>query len=469
MKNKLIAALLALFVFAIPIEHKYEKPLRFFSKRLIPKGLELPSWFHTKIYFYASDIAAFLLVLLALFLLSISARRLFLKKEAIYLFIIFFCAALSVATSPLASYPTAYFRLPQLLTPIFLFAFLSQAILEEKKSQLTFLLLAALVSAGLFQTIVAIAQYFYQAPLGLRILGESPSITGGFGIHDGSRWIFDRLFHRIAETTDVARSSGTLPHCNVLGGFLALSLLASYALITTAKKRWVRYFLGFSLIAQFFGLSISYSRSALFGWALGTLVWFGFALYHRRWDSPFRFLLLAIALAVLTSGSLLFDQYLHRGGVLNYNSVSRESDNLRIHYQNIAFEMIKDHPLTGVGYHQFAYHSSKYEPPDSPFSGVVSGAHNIYLFLAAETGLISLAAFLLFLATILWRAIRSPFTLPLASLLAMFAALLFIGACDFYPISFQQGRLLLFVTAGLLAVNTTEVNSKIGISLKDAL
>jgi hypothetical protein len=69
-------------------------------------------------------------------------------------------------------------------------------------------------------------------------------------------------------------------------------------------------------------------------------------------------------------------------------------------------------------------------------------------------GWVALLSFLSFIGYLFWAAIRSPYTPELASLLAIFIALLFIGCCDFTPILLQQGRLMFFCTAGLMASET---------------
>jgi O-antigen ligase len=143
---------------------------------------------------------------------------------------------------------------------------------------------------------------------------------------------------------------------------------------------------------------------------------------------------------------------LYRGGIVNYNELAKDSDALRIRYQNMAIEVIKKNPIFGAGFHQLSIRTLEYTAND-PNSPPDSGTHNIYLYLAAETGLISLAAFLLFILSLLVSALKTSSTPMEGSLLAIFIAFLFIGVCDFYPLLFQQGKLPFFLIAGLLAAN----------------
>ncbi|HSX11764.1 MAG TPA: hypothetical protein VLF94_08625, partial [Chlamydiales bacterium] len=167
------AALLVLVAFALPIEHKYDKLFRFYSLTLIPQGLEISKSCDKKIYFYISDLIALALLCIGLGWFRIPLRRFFRNS----LWIVFLCATASIIASPFIHYPVAYTRLLHLLTPIILFSFLAHAFSEEEKPKILRLILGAFVAAALFQTGVAIVQYFYQEPLGLRLLGETATIS----------------------------------------------------------------------------------------------------------------------------------------------------------------------------------------------------------------------------------------------------------------------------------------------------
>ncbi len=451
--RRLSLFLLCLLAFAIPFEHKYDKLFRFFSLKLIPAKVILPSFFDKKIYFYPSDIIAILLLFIALFAFRVPLSRFFLSRGALFLWTVFLFAAASIALSPLAHYPIPYIRLLQLATPFILFCFLANVEMEDK-FRLTSLLLGCIITAALIQSGLAIVQYAMQAPLGLRLLGE-PSSFPLFSVDSGRIWLFD--FHAPLQRHEVIRPSGTFPHPNVLGGFLSMSLLASYSLFSMPGWRLVSAML---IPIQFFAMSLTFSRSALFSLALGTMVWF--ALHFRQnglrsfWnDRSLRLVALTMSFSILLSTLILHEQIRDRGGIVNYNTLAKESDALRISYQNLALQVIKDYPLFGTGFHQLSIRGQDYLPQELKGDNfpASSATHNIYLYLAAETGLVSLAAFLLFIFSLLWAAVKSPITPLIASLTAIFIAFLFIGCCDFYPLLFQQGKLPFFLAAGLLGAH----------------
>ncbi len=109
--RRLSLCMLCLLAFAIPIEHKYDKLFRFFSLKLIPPNVVLPDFFDKKIYFYPSDLIALGLLFIALFALRVPIRRFFLSRGAVFLWLVFLFAFISILFSPLAHYAIPYIRL----------------------------------------------------------------------------------------------------------------------------------------------------------------------------------------------------------------------------------------------------------------------------------------------------------------------------------------------------------------------
>jgi O-antigen ligase len=394
----LLLCLFALLFFAIPIEHKYDKLFRFYSLTLVPDGLTLPLHFDKKIYFYPSD-------LIALILLGWGPCKL--RRGTIFLLLIFALAAVSTMLSPLAHYPLAYIRFWQLLTPFVLFSTLANCTLS--KERLFRVISWAFVAAGSLQAVLATWQYMAQHSLGLRLFNEQPlnSVFGTGGV---------LLF----------RGMGTLPHPNVLGGFLTVSLLFSGYLFLK-HPRW-RIGLGALYALQLYALGVTFCRSALFAYLLATLVWFLWVYFRQGLFMRSFALLFTLSISLATL--LLHEPYLQRGGVVQY-------DQGRLDYQQVALGTIQKNPWIGVGYGQYelALHSIP--------------VHNIYLLTATEIGLAALLVLLLWIGTLLFRAYQT-ISMETGLLFAAFLAFLFIGCCDFYPILFQQGKLLFFGIAGLL-------------------
>src|SRR5439155_11451944 len=62
--------------------------------------------------------------------------------------------------------------------------------------------------------------------------------------------------------------------------------------------------------------------------------------------------------------------------------------------QKTAYEMWLDHPIDGVGIGQYNYQLINYAPPTLSLKELDNGAHNIYMAVLAETGLVGILLFL---------------------------------------------------------------------------
>ena len=426
-------------LFALPFEHKYDKLFRYYSLTLIPQGIST-EYYEPKIYFYPSDLLS-----IALFLIGCKEMgKKFFKRGAVFLAIVFFAAVASIVASPYFNYPVAYIRLWQLFTPMAFFLFLANGPLD-KKSQAQ-IAVWALFSSAMMQASIAIPQYLTQHDLGLRILSETPLFATIPTIPSGRLCLLDFL-QSASPKLIVFRAMGTMSHPNVLGGFCVLTLFATAYLFL--KQARFRTGIGIAYIIQLLALATTFSRAAIYAWALGTLFFLCYVRFRQK--KEIRALALWIGCATVFVGAVFHEPYLYRGGIVNYNICTKNSDTLRMRYQKVALRMTEKHPWLGVGYGQFSCRSIPFFDETMDPKLASSGVHNIYLRLGAETGLLSLCAFLCWAGSVLLLGWRSPLSLESGFLIASFLAILFIGCCDQYPIVFQQGMLMLFGVAGLLA------------------
>ncbi len=449
------AALLALLAFFIPIEHKYDKLLRFYALTLAPKDLFLSPSYEQKFYLYPSDVVSLVLLSLALFSFKLPLRKFFGHP----IWILFLSAFFSILISPYASYLIPYTRLLQLLTPLLLFSFIRTAFTDEERKTVTQWIWIALFSAALFQAAVAIAQYATQGPVGLRILSESKEFSA-FDVASRSRWIFDHWISRLHTTSQMIRAQGTMPHANPFGGFVFLSILITYGLILKhPKKKWL---FGLSLPFLIFAMALSFSRSALFAWIIATIVWFCWIIQKEGWkNKEVRFIALIVLLSASLTTFILYEPFSNRGGIVNYNPSAQGSDEGRLSLQVSGIEVIKHHPFLGVGYSLFTNQSKQYLLPNAPDHVQFTVPHNIFLLTACETGLLSFFALLLTILHLLWRLIKIPATLESITLGALFVGFLFISLCDFYPIFYQQGKLMFFLIMGLIGAIGNKINESL--------
>lgn len=349
----------------------------------------------------------------------------------------------SILFSPLSHYPILYIHFLQYLTPFLLYLFLVNGPLEGEPLFKAFSW--SLFAASCLQSIFALFQYFLQSSLGLRLLNEHP-LNATILVPNGRRSLLDFFSEAREGTGEIYRAMGTLSHPNLLGGFLVAGLLLTVGLLWSNPK-WrkeisVLYFL------QLAALSVTYSRSAIFACLLGTAFWF--FLMRKNAQTNLRTPLLVFCLSLALGAFFFAEQYLHRGGIINYSVIAAASDTERFSFQRIALKLLADHPLRGVGFEQFGFRAAPLDP-NGLYLMTKGTVHNIYLLIAVEMGIFALGIFLCWIGQILWNGFRNRTSFEVKILLSLFLAFLFIGCCDFYLIFSQQGRLLLFSTAGLLA------------------
>ena len=455
--SRVLSFFFSLLVLSIPMQHKYDKMFRSLSRLFTNPSFELAGLFETKVFICIFDVLVLALFLTLAFSKRLQWKNLFWEGPVKYLSLFFFVTLVSIFFSHTSGYGLQYIRWFQLFWAGFVIFIIGSGILAEDKKDLVHKFFSLVVITSLFQCFVAITQYFTQHSLGLAKLGEMkialPS-SACFGVPDGSLWILDKVFSVTRGLEGVIRAHGTLPHPNILGGFLVFSLFATYYLYQRKKKNSDKMLLSLVLFFQVFSLCITYSRSALFGWIIGSLLWFGLNFYkaHKEKDKAQRFRIRSLALTILTSFGiclcLFYPQFASRGGVVNYSkTLAQGADAERIAFQSIAANIVETKPLTGVGYNNYVLTMGSYTEASIPKFPV----HNIFLLVAAETGIIGLVSFLLFLALIAIRMIKTGLDLETITLFSLFTVFMFIGCCDCYLIEGPEGKPMFFITLGLIA------------------
>lgn len=295
--------------------------------------------------------------------------------------------------------PIAFYKIAGLFLVV-IFALILIAKLKEKK----WLKMAvfALILNGVFQSTLGITQFINNGSVGLRLIGESIVSQNLPGV---AKIILAGGKH--------IRAYGTLPHQNILAGFLILptflivsELVQRTALRTGGGKDVARETIlegaptGFLLAALCFiaaGFVLALSRSAFLGLGIGFLLLFGlnFNLLGRtlRFSHLKERLLLLLVMLVMISFLVAF--FLPAGKIL-FSSKSLSERNL---YLDVSREIISEHPISGVGIGQFIL--SEYKNYSNLEGWHYQPVHNVYLLITSELGTVGLILLLLFILTIL--------------------------------------------------------------------
>lgn len=436
-----------LVIFFIPIEHKYDKLLRHFSAKIIPENFDFGSFFDFNIYFYPSDIFM-LLIFFSMIFCNKSNFSIF-KNHNWILYVFFILVFLSILTSPLSGYLTVYTRFLGIFTAIVVYFLFANLNFTEGNFKTVFLVF---VFAALIQSVIACTQYFSQEYLGLRIIGETKDALAFFKNQSGNLWTLDLVREKSLEYFKIRRASGTFSNCNPLGGFLALGCLSVYPFLFRRQNFCYKIVSSMVLFVIFFSLCLTFSRSAILGLIVATVIWFSRLYFAFKEVGQWSTLLKTILFSFAFSFFLLFNQLIARGGLINYTDYSQKADIARISAAKTAFLMILDAPFSGVGFQQYSIAASKL--------GNSTGVHNMFLFVTAESGVFSGIFLIAFFFYILKKGLSRPFNPIVDTFVAMLICLLVIGSLDFYPILFQQGRLMTFVVCGCVIASANYFNNR---------
>lgn len=190
---------------------------------------------------------------------------------------------------------------------------------------------------------------------------------------------------------------------NALGLFLAVLLPLAAHRATAAASLVERAAARIAVLAIFAGLFATFSRGSWLAVLAGASALF--LTGDRR--TVLRIWLIAIALAVVVdvlSGGMLRDTFQRTVG----DWVIEQRAALML----AGILMFLDHPYLGVGPGGFAPELDRYGPQIAQLWDYLDTPHNAYVQMAAETGLVGLCIFVVFLGTLLRVMVRGAVETP---------------------------------------------------------
>lgn len=286
-----------------------------------------------------------------------------------------------------------------------------------------------------FESFLAIAQFFNKGSLNgiFYFFGERFFTSQTPGIANA------RLNGEL-----VLRPYGTLPHPNVLAGYLTIAMaIIIYNLqftINNSKKSFYCFVIVIGTIA----LMLTLSRVAIVFWLM-TLVYYFIRKFvnHKSY-----ILILLLALLIFGSTTPLGLRFTD----VNFSDESIMQREKLIHSSLL---MIKDNPIFGVGLNNFLTNLPYYQQQSNALF-YLQPVHNLFLLIASETGLIGLGFFVWFLIKAYKgimsqesRIMNEKPSLIQNSLFIILSLVLVLGMFDHYFLTLQQGQLLLSFVLGL--------------------
>jgi hypothetical protein len=275
----------------------------------------------------------------------------------------------------------------------------------------------------LYSSVLAIAQFFLQHSVGgpLWWLGERTFRVDTPGI---ARivWFGQELL----------RPYATFPHPNVLGGFLAATL----PLMVSNQTKKLSFFKIATIALGTIAMFLTFSRSAIVVGVIAIIL-----MIASRKQQVVSSKVAIVIFLIFSLATFYF---------LLTTNFSDESVVVRQQLNAAAVKIWQESPLVGVGLGNFLVELPKALPSRSVY--FLQPVHNIYLLVLTETGIVGLVFFL----WLLWQIARKKSFSILYSLFSILA----LGLIDHYPLTLQQGQLLLTLFLALSFIQTDRTIGK---------
>ena len=271
-----------------------------------------------------------------------------------------------------------------------------------------FAILNTFMVSLVFQSIIAILQRVYNRPLGLRFLGE---------MQYNMWWT-------------LARVQGTFGYPNQFAAYLILLIPFAICLAIFIRKAAYRVFYIIVILLSLTTLILTLSRSSWLGMIVAIILIVLLTVSQKKIGSK-SFLVFGVVLVLAVTVINGFYELIQ----LRFNHSAVQDEN-RILMIKIALQLIARNPVIGCGLFNFEYHSYSIFQFWHP-------VHNIFLRLAAETGIPGVSFFIWFIIRVYRNAfmgfrLKDKF-FSMAGLGIMGGYTAFLIACQFGP-EYQQYR-----------------------------
>jgi O-antigen ligase len=297
------------------------------------------------------------------------------------------------------------------------------------------LMVGAVIQAG-----IGVAQYVVNHSIGLNYLGESilnPTQPGASVVElDGFRKL---------------RAYGLMPHPNLLGGWLVMTLAAVGLIVKAIRSQWQWWLLGAMVALTSIGMVLSFSRIA---WAAGLLIIvallsLGWWLKEKKW-------LWLAGLILLVGLMTLGSQYKY---VANRFDLSANLERQSVEERELGFDnwrqVVSLRPNVGVGLGSYAPVLTQLVPGKGAWW--YAPVHNIYLLWTAELGSLGVAIWVWVIASIgIWMWQRRRRSLAILASLSLVTWLV-LGMTDHWPVSLEQGQILFFLALALIILGSRRI------------
>jgi O-antigen ligase len=437
-----------LFAFLLPWQTRY-----IFHYGTLNNG----AWEYGTMALYAIDLLIILLFLVVLAQQIIAKQFLADFKKTYWLPIVILLIISCLSALFAFDVSLAWYRVGQLVLGIIIFYIIATEHTISKAK-----IWCAFLAGALLQGMLANWQFLTQTTFASKWLGMASHIAGELGtsvvvatnnLGVDERWL---------------RAYGSLDHPNLLGGFLAISLLvavyliikrsnvADQALAQSQDHIVIRSFIDkcqifvyISLIIITAGLFFSFSRTAWIGFGVGLIIMFVMYLGGIKRMLP------ALFPIIIITGLLGYQHYQLVIARADPNAnLEHKSATERIEYAQDSLQLLHNHWLLGVGPGNYGLAVQKEVKPTQS-NWYYQPVHNVFLLVFTETGIFGLLAFswlLLFLVVFNAKRLltKTAMFFPLLNII-LIIVLLIMMLFDHWLWSLHFGTILLWFVLGMTA------------------
>lgn len=210
------------------------------------------------------------------------------------------------------------------------------------------------------------------------------SLDAAFQLYFGKDFFRHKAYDFVI---NLPRLKAAFPHTNIFATYLALLVPICVCLFLYYLKGRKKLLLGLMSGLMIYCLVFTFSRGAIFGFAIAVLF-----MGLLRKDK----LILILLLIVLITTPFILPQNIKDWIKTTDSAWEVMLNKERIYIYKTSLNMIKAHPFIGVGANTYCLNYLQYRPQDPyGYTGESSYyAHNIFLHMAAEIGLLGLGVFL---------------------------------------------------------------------------
>ena len=352
-------------------------------------------------------------------------RRMALSKPALAFAAV---ALLSLVGSPKPLFGTAFYVFT-IVQYIVLYHMVIAFISGERERKL---LVTCFLTGAVLMALFGLYQYF-----------------SAWGLHDED-WVDTDAFPMLRR-----RMYATLYNPNLLSAFL-LMVMALTASLTIWSENMRQRLLYVGLFTIFtLCLVLTYSRGAWIS-VLALVFYFGLV-----WDKRVWLLFLAVPLVLA---------FYHGGVVTRIMSLFANSEDtsisMRLDMWETTLEMIGDYPILGIGWGAFKYVYPVYYEPIQEAGITIYHAHNMYLDIMVETGIVGFILYMWFFFGNVWYSLKylakkhSPFSDCLAMTAGATVFAITISGISDYDLFAAQISLSMWLLFGLFANSYCEIGGK---------